>query len=266
MTRSIIPAAATAAAPPSLDPVVLWRSARKHWVLILLAIALGIGGSVAYTATRVRIYEAAATVQLDPQPIMPLGHRIAPGGTEAGTEAFWSNQEYFQTQQQIIMSRRIAALVVRKLGLDRDAAFLANRPDSKGLPPANATVDGAAEALRSRLTVSPIKDSRLTQVTLRDSDPDRAQRLLSTLLEVYVDQNLDSSLDSATKTADWLDTQLDKLKTDLESQEMELHDFKKRNNLLSVSFDDQSNMLRNQILQLNSKLTELKAHKEHVAA
>jgi polysaccharide biosynthesis transport protein len=250
----------------ALDPAVLLRSARKHWVLILFMIVLGAGGSVAYTATRIPIYEAVATVQLDPQPLMPLGHRITPGGNDNGADAFWSNQEYFQTQQQIITSRRIASLVVKKLGLNNDAAFLANRPTSKGLTPAKATVDGTAELLRARLSVNPVKDSRLTQVTLRDSDPERAQRLLSTLLEVYVDQNLDSSLDSANKTADWLDTQLEKLKTDLESQEMELHDFKKRNNLLSVSFDDQSNMLRNQILQLNTKLTELKAHREHVSA
>jgi capsular exopolysaccharide synthesis family protein len=241
------------------------RAARKHWVLILLTIVIGAGASFGYTSTQVRIYEASATVQLDPQPLMPLGHRVSPGGND-GPDAYWSNQEYFQTQQQIITSRRIAALVVKKLGLDRDAAFLANLPSSKGLPAAKASVDGAAEALRSRLSVAPVKDSRLTQVTLRDSDPDRAQRLLTTLLEVYVDQNLDTSLDSANKTAEWLDTQLDKLKTDLESQEMELHDFKKKNNLLSVSFDDQSNMLRNQILQLNTKLTELKAHREHVSA
>ena len=264
--RSLIPPIPAGAPSSALDPVVLLRAARKHWVLLVLAILLGVGGSVAYTATRVRIYEAVATVQLDPQPLMPLGHRVGPGGTDTGAETFWSNEEYFQTQQQIILSRHIASLVVRKLGLERDAAFLANLPNSNGLPPSTATVDGAAEVLRARLTVAPVKDSRLTQVTLRDSDPARAQRLLSTLLEVYVEQNLDSSLDSANKTAEWLDTQLDKLKTDLESQEMELHDFKKRNNLLSVSFDDQSNMLRNQILQLNTKLTELKAHKEHVAA
>jgi polysaccharide biosynthesis transport protein len=267
--RASLLASGQVPAPPSstaLDPAMLLRAARKHWVLILLTIVLGAGGSVAYTATRIPIYEAAATLQLDPQPLMPLGHRVAPGGNDTGADAYWSNQEYFQTQQQILLSRRIASLVVKRLGLDRDAAFIANRPTSKGLPATKTTVDGAAELLRARLTVTPIKDSRLSMVTLRDSDPERAQRLLSTLLEVYVDQNLDSSLDSANKTAEWLDTQLEKLKTDLESQEMELHDFKKRNNLLSVSFDDQSNMLRNQILQLNTKLTELKAHREHVAA
>ncbi|HVR18565.1 MAG TPA: polysaccharide biosynthesis tyrosine autokinase, partial [Polyangiaceae bacterium] len=46
----------------------------------------------------------------------------------------------------------------------------------------------------------------------------------------------------------------------------DLHDFKKRNNLLSVSFDDQSNMLRAEIQQLNTTLTGLKARRENVAA
>ncbi len=263
--QSIPPAAAAPAPPGALNPAMLLRSMRKHWVLMILALALCMGGAAAYTSTQVRVYEATATVQLDPQPLMPLGHRVSPG-TELGPEGYWSNIEYFQTQQQIITSRRVATMVVKKLGLERDGGFILNRPASQSNPPVTATVDQAAEALRARITVTPVRDSRLTQVSLRDADPDRAYRVLSALLDVYVEQNLDTSLDSANKTAEWLDTQLLKLKTDLEAQEMELHDFKKRNNLLSVSFDDQSNMLRAQIQQLNTKLTELKTQKEHVAA
>jgi succinoglycan biosynthesis transport protein ExoP len=89
---------------------------------------------------------------------------------------------------------------------------------------------------------------------------------LSAVIDTYVDQNLDSSLDVTNKTAEWLDTQLVKLRAELEAQEMELHDFKKNNNLLSVSYDDQSNMLRAEIQQLNEALTTLKARRESVTA
>jgi capsular exopolysaccharide synthesis family protein len=47
---------------------------------------------------------------------------------------------------------------------------------------------------------------------------------------------------------------------------MNLHDFKLKYNLLSVSYDDQSNMVRAEIQQLNASLTELKAKKEAVSA
>jgi capsular exopolysaccharide synthesis family protein len=128
------------------------------------------------------------------------------------------------------------------------------------------SVDAAAEVLRGRLSVKPVSDSRLARVVIRDADPDRAQRIVGAVVDVYVDQNLDTTLTSATTRAEWLDVQLVKLKAELESQEMDLHDFKKQKNLLSVSFDDQSNMLRAEIQQLNTTLTSLKTKQEGVSA
>jgi capsular exopolysaccharide synthesis family protein len=246
----------------ALSPALLLMAVRKHWVLMVLSLALCVAGASLYTARQTRIYEASATVQMDPQPLAPLGIQ----GKESGPESFWSNQEYFATQHQILTSRKIAAAVVRKLGLNRDPHFLAQAPAGKQLPPVNLPMDTAAEVLRGRLSVKPVSDSRLARIVYRDADPDRAQRVVSTVIDTYVDQNLDMTLSSATTRAEWLDTQLVKLKADLEAQEMDLHDFKKRNNLLSVSFDDQSNMLRAEIQQLNTTLTELKARREGVAA
>src|SRR4051812_4785807 len=96
-----------------------------------------------------------------------------------------------------------------------------------------ASLEDAAEVLRARLKVEPIQDSRLTRVKFSDSDPARAQRLLSAVVDTYVEQNLDTSMDATNKTVEWLDVQLKRLKGDLESQEMNLHDFKLKYNLLS---------------------------------
>ncbi|HEV8550288.1 MAG TPA: Wzz/FepE/Etk N-terminal domain-containing protein, partial [Polyangiaceae bacterium] len=242
---------------------MLLRAVRKSWGIVLVAIVLCLAGTSLYTANQKRIYEAVATVQLDPQPLQPLGNQ---GKNEAGPDSYWSNQEYFATQQQVLTSRHVAAAVVRSLGLNHDGAFLTLAPVGAHVPAMEVSVDAAAVTLQARLTVKAVTDSRLTRVYYRDSDPERARRVLAALVDSYVDQNLERTLDSAGKRAEWLDTQLGKLKTELESQEMDLHDFKKRTNLLSVSFDDQSNMLRAEIQQLNSTLTELKSRQEKVAA
>src|SRR6478736_1231352 len=249
----------------AFSPALLLRAMRKHWPIMLLLFVASVAGTSVYTSRQVRIYEAVATIQLDPQPLTPLGHQ----GTESGAESYWSNQEYFATQYQVITSRRVAELVVKKLGLASDVGFLANLPpgpsQSTGGPSA-ASLEDAAETLRARLKVEPIQDSRLTRVKFTDADPARAQRLLSAVVDTYVEQNLDTSMDATNKTVEWLDVQLKRLKGDLESQEMNLHDFKLKYNLLSVSYDDQSNMVRAEIQQLNANLTELKAKKEAVSA
>jgi polysaccharide biosynthesis transport protein len=264
MTPSQIPAAE--GEPESgFSPALMLRAVRKHWPIMVLLFVTSVVGTSIYTSRQVRVYEAVATIQLDPQPLTPLGHPT----TESGTDSYWSNQEYFATQFQVITSRRVAELVVKKLGLTSDRAFLANLPAGAPMNEAvasAASLEDAAEALRARLKVEPIQDSRLTRVKFSDADPTRAQRLLSAVVDTYVEQNLDTSMDATNKTVEWLDVQLKRLKGDLESQEMNLHDFKLKYNLLSVSYDDQSNMVRAEIQQLNSNLTDLKARKEAVSS
>ena len=235
-----------------LSPALVIRAVRKHWAIMLALFVASVAGTLVYTSNQVRVYEAIATVQLDPQPLTPLGH----SNTESGADSYWSNQEYFATQYQVITSRRVAELVVKKLGLTSDRAFLTNRPTNAPPSPKDAvaaavSLEGAAEALRARVKVEPIQDSRLARVKFSDADPARAQRILSALIDTYVEQNLDTSMDATNKTVEWLDVQLGRLKGDLEGQEMDLHDFKIKYNLLSVSYDDQSNMVRAEIQQLN---------------
>jgi len=265
MTPSLVPGALSEP-EQGFSPALVIRAVRKHWPIMLVLFVASVVGTSIYTSRQVRIYEAIATVQLDPQPLTPLGHQ----NTESGSDSYWSNQEYFATQYQVLTSRRVAELVVKKMGLTSDWAFLTNRAANvtvakePALPP--VALEDAAEALRARLKVEPIQDSRLARVKFSDADPARAQRLLSAVVDTYVEQNLDTSMDATNKTVEWLDIQLKRLKGELESQEMNLHDFKLKYNLLSVSYDDQSNMVRAEIQQLNSNLTELKAKKEAVSA
>ncbi len=252
---------------PGFSPAVAIRAVRKHWPIMLLIFVASVIVTSVYSSNQVKIYEAVATVQLDPQALTPLGRQ----NTDSGSDSYWSNQEYFATQYQVITSRRVAELVVKRLGLTSDLAFLTNQgsavaKSSPVAPPTTVSLEDAAEALRARLRVEPVQDSRLARVKYTDADPSRAQRVLSAVVDTYVEQNLDTSLDATNKTVEWLDVQLKRLKSDLESQEMSLHDFKLKYNLLSVSYDDQSNMVRAEIQQLNTSLTELKAKKEAVAA
>lgn len=244
--------------------LVAWRTVRKHWVTALVT-ALGVFLAVAfYTLGQKKIYQATATVQFDPNPPRPLGRGVE-GVVEMGAGSYWNNREYYETQYKIIQSMRIALAVVRDLDLHNDGAFLDNLPP--GRPGTRTTTpEEAAETLRERLAVDPVKESRLAVVRFTDADPQRAQRVLSVLLNTYVEQNLDDVLSSTDSAVDWLRTQLDKLKGDLESSEMALHDYKIDKNILSVALDDQSNMLREEMKQLNEALTSVRAKREEIAA
>jgi len=245
--------------------VALFRAIRKHWILtvtITVGVALAVGF---YTLSQKKIYQASTTIQVDPTPPRPLGNDISAGADIYGG-AYWSNKEYFDTQMKVIQSRRIAERTVRILGLNRDGAFMQNLPAGQKGAPTEASVESAAQAVRSRLRVEPEKNTRLVIIRYEDADPARAARVVSTLVDAYTQMNIDDAVASTGSSGDWLKTQLDKLKVELEGSELSLHKYKKDKGILSVSIDDQSNMLRGEMGQLNTELTRARTRRETVAA
>jgi polysaccharide biosynthesis transport protein len=250
-----------------VDPFALFRPIRKHWITVLAITLLVSVLAGFYTARQVRIYEAAASVQFDPNPPRPLGGKVE-SVVELGSGAVWDTREYYETQYQIIQSRRVALAVVERFGLNRDAAFLRNLPPNAPIPKSFDAWDEneAADVLRGRLRVEPVKLSRVANVRLRDANPERAAQLLQAVVEAYKELNLENVVDSTEEAAKWLRTEHDKLKGELENNEMALHRYKETKNILSVEFDDKSSMLREEIAQLNQTLTAIRTRKEEVAA
>lgn len=246
-----------------LTAVAVWRIVHKHWLVALLLTILVGAGAAFYTLGVTKIYEARATIMFDPDVPRPLGEQKS--GVVSDMSSYWNNKEYYNTQHWVIRSMRVASQVVRDLELNKDAGFLSNSPKpARKNPP--VSVEDAAEVLMKRVAVEPIRDSRLTSVSYRDSDPARAQRILGALVDTYAQNNLDEVFESATTAADWLRGQVSSLRQDLEKSELALHQFKKDRNILSVSMDDQSNMLRGEMTQLGQALTEVRTRRERTLA
>lgn len=253
-------------------PLFLWQVLRRSWLSILLCVAMA-GCVAAYTSLRqTKIYSAFTTVQIDPTPPSPLGPDIQ-NVADVGAGLYWDTQQYYRTQYEIIRSRKLATETVQRLGLQNDASFILNLPSNASIPKdaeAQAAitpdVDAAASALQGRLSVNAVKESRLVQISLTDADPARAERVLRTLVEIYIDNNVDTVLQSTEVAADWLNVQLAKLRHELDEREVALHDYKRNNQILSVSIEDQNNLLREELNQLSSALTQVRAQIENLAA
>lgn len=242
----------------------LWIAIRKHKWMVGLAVTVGIAAAIVVSAAMTRIYEASSTVYFDPRPPQPLGEKVEP---VIDTSAdYWNRKEYYNTQNWILTSRATLEPVVLRLRLHMDRAFVKNNPGTAREDKPVVTVAEAAALLASRMKVLPVNESRLAKVTYRDADANRAAEVLNAILKVFIGKNEEELLSATTDAAAWLHGQVDVLKQDLETSEVALHDYKKDKNLLSVSLDDQSNMLREEIQQLNSALTAARARRQQVAA
>jgi capsular exopolysaccharide synthesis family protein len=227
-------------------------------VLVMLAVAV-------YTLVQTKIYRASATIQVDPSAPKPLGKDVQTV-VDMGAGDYLANHEYLETQYKIIQSKRVAMAVVKRLELNRDRSFVDDVPPRPGLSGEAVSEDRATELLQERLTVEPVKDSRLAFVRYEDASPERAQRVLSAVLDTYITQNLDDTLASVNSAVDWLRSQLDRLKGDLETSEMALQQFKEQKNILALEVDDKSNILREELRQLSAELTVVRGRREQLAA
>jgi capsular exopolysaccharide synthesis family protein len=259
----------TAQLPPRGDrqfrPQQIWAVIRKGWRLAAGFACATVLFTVFYTLSQKKIYRSTTSLQIDPTSVQPLGRQVEQV-VEIGAGSYWTNKEYNETQFKIIQSQRLAVEVVRTLGLNKDPGFLGNLVPGAAAPPREVSVDAAARTLRGRLSVDPIRNSRMVNVSLDDADPARAQRILAALAEIYLEQNIQNALISTNSASDWLHGQLEKLKGDLESSELSLHGYKEEKQILSVSIDDQSNMLREEIKMFNDDLSHARAKREQIAS
>ncbi len=209
-----------------------------------------VAGTV-WTLRTPKIYEAASTIEYDPNPSRPLGAEVQDVADPIGN--YWATREFFGTQNLVIASRDVAGRVVRKLGLHEDPSYLTQDDDT---PSETGNVEATALAVQSRLTVEPIPETRLVQIFARDVKPERARLIADAVADAYVQKTIEDRLESTDRAKDWLESQLASLREELEQAELALHNFKKGHNVLSVSMEDRQNLVASDVQTTHDKLTE----------
>jgi succinoglycan biosynthesis transport protein ExoP len=245
---------AVSAVAPNTADVILGVINRQKWQILAVVLIVNLL-SVVWAMRQQKLYDGVCTLEYDPTPPRPLSAEV---GSGADTQIMpWLNEEWYQTQNKILASRLIAEHVVEKLGLHRNASFLGVPPEQRKAWK-GSKVPEAAEALRGRLRIEPVRNTRLVQVIVRDSDPERAALLANTVADVYIDKTSRDRMESTMSALQWLSSQLDNLKSDLDESESALHNFKEQNHVLSLSLEERQNIIANEIQSFSKSLTDAK--------
>ena len=253
------------------DLLEYWRVIRKRYSTVLVALLVVLMIGLFATFRGKPVYEARALIEIQKEnPDVPTLQELFQ--IEGVSDA------YIETQNRILKSENLARRVITQLGLEKLPEFMRRsgswqiareKPATEPLR-AEFGISSAAdktvpeEVLKNfeeRLTVEPVKRSRLIEVTFESNDPNIAAQVVNTLTSAYIDANLEARWQAAQKASDWLSQQLLGMKAKLEKSEDELQKYGRGNGLLFLETEKgtSENIVVQRLRELQQELTKAQA-------
>lgn len=244
---------------------------RKHIWQILLCILLSVFVTLAYLKTAIPKYQATTKIQADP--VQP--------NSSAQDQFLMSSMIFlfYETQYEIIQSRKVAETVVDKLDLinkfeDKKSENNTSFGDSiitvlknlipltlidRGTPRSDidneqSKKDSIARFIQSNLSVKGGTQSQIINLSFVHEDPKMAADIVNSVSEAYIDFGLESRLNQIKHTADWLSEQSEELRLTLQESEDKLRKFRLSQDL--VNTEQQQRISNTQLQTLNTELVK----------
>lgn len=237
---------------------------KRRWV-ILGVMVLVIGLVALKTLREPKIYTASVSLVIELQAPKVLGDQVQ-DVAESGA-SFWQTKEFFETQFRILKSHAVAERVVHKRSLDRDENFLGlGRIRDPVLRAQAMKGSDAVAVLRSRLRVEPVRDSRVVNVLVEDEDPKKAALLADTVADEFIQYNLTEKLGTSRSASEWLHDQVDELQQKLADSEQALYQFKRENEILTVSIEDSQSIVAKRLSALSDAITRVREKRAELSA
>ena len=165
---------------------LIWRSRRFLLAAALLGLFLGLVIALVQTPE----YRASAMIQIEP----PAPTFMTVTDALVGAGNYWQNADFYNTQFKVLRSKGLADKVVDRLKL-KDRAPYRDNPDAGSL-------------FLNHVDVEPVPESRLVLVSVTHEDPKEAALWANTLADIYIEQTLETRVDSARKAYEWLQGRL----------------------------------------------------------
>lgn len=238
-----------------------WRVlVKRRWQVLTIA-AVVVAGTLVYTLLDTPLYRATTVLQIDNNALKVLK-------TE-GLEAVDPGTDYLGTQLEILKSRSIAERTVRELSLVGDRAFEAAGAMPNGFSAIWAAIHGHAQPaaaagtleqrearavaqVQKNLTVTPVRNARLVQVTFVSADPNIATKVANGVARVYMQSNLDRRIDNTQFARTFLEDRLQELKLKLEDSERALIKYSQDERIVNV--DEYASLAEKNLAQLTGAL------------
>ncbi|MCB2263529.1 MAG: polysaccharide biosynthesis tyrosine autokinase [Candidatus Thiosymbion ectosymbiont of Robbea hypermnestra] len=244
---------------------------RKATVIAVLAVAMAV--ALLATFLSPRIFRAEVLIQIDREKGKVLEYQ------NLAVQESINARDFYQTQYELLQSRRLAGRVIDQLGLR--PAVSANEPDTRTpsffgevmgtvgdwIKGDGADVEKAPEpdmegSFLGNLGVYPVKNSRLVRVSYDSSDPEKAAMIVNAVAENFTRMNLDRRYESLLFARKFLEEQTQQVRANLEDSERHLAAYARERGIINL--DDRLQILMQKLKAMSAEL--IRAESERISA
>ncbi len=253
---------------------------RRRWIALTTFVVVATYAAV-QTFTAMPIYQATSQllIKTDQRNVLTFEDIVQQD------RARW---DYAETQYRLLRSRALArrtltaldmwhkppfgggstsatpgtsALSVREaLGAPVKWVTRALRPETPTFEPPDPEEDSAESAaidsFLGGITIAPVRNSQLVDVSYRSPDPRLAARIVNELVRQYIAQAEDDRFAVSRDATGWLSKQLAEQRGALEASELALQQYREQHD--AVSLEDPQNIVVQKLADLNGAVTKAK--------
>lgn len=169
------------------------------------------------------------------------------------------NDDYYQTQYKLLLSRALAGDTIDRMKLDQNKDFVKSAIKGGENRMAELIGDPMARGVLideflGRLIVRPVRKTRLVQASFSDTNPKLAADVLNELFAAYIEMNVRKKYQATEKATDFLANQIQSVRTGIEANEKKLQEYSREKNIIALNSSE--NTVINKLGELNKALTD----------
>lgn len=223
---------------------------RKYIWLLAALIVMSIAGAVIYTTRQTPIYQATASVQVEPKLPDLLGTGDMFNVANAG-----ASTEYYKQQKQVLSSFTLIEKTVDQNDL---IPKLLSEAERKGLSH-DDQLELATSRLQRQLTVKYPEADRIFYVSVRSPSPEDAKLIADAHVTTYESYAKGLLQMSSSNASEALQAEFTEAEKQLRAAEQKIYDFQTKNDMVAVTIEAQQSLVQNNILSFTQKLNDARA-------
>lgn len=225
-----------------------WNVIRKRWKVALAILAVVMLGTFLASYFSKPLYLSTIRIQIEREtPSITIEDIFGIAASE---------QEFMQTQYELLKSRGLALRVVEDHKLYNDPELYPPGVAGKTADEIQKIKEGIAAGLRGGITVDPVRGTSLVDISYVGGSARLAQKIADAWGESFMRMNIAKKLDAVQQAESFLNIQIATVQADLETGRHELQAYGRSRGIISMGESSSSDdVVMSKLAQLNSDLT-----------